>query len=202
MSGDEVMTESAAEPSISSVVLPAIELRRFSADAIEGVRNTLIDVYEDVYAQLDDPFHSVERFEDRLRRFHLVSPRWQCVVGTIDGNAVGFAYGFALAADNTWWDGLQSPVEPEAIRENGERTFAVSELMVTLPWRKRGVARAIHEELLAGRSETRATLLVDQEHPRVRALYESWGYRWFGKNQPFPDSPGFDSMIRPLQGGS
>jgi hypothetical protein len=40
-----------------------------------------------------------------------------------------------------------------------------------------GIARIIHDELLAGRAEERAALLVHPEHPRVRAMYEGWGYR-------------------------
>ncbi|WP_323138596.1 MULTISPECIES: hypothetical protein [unclassified Streptomyces] len=42
------------------------------------------------------------------------------------------------------------------------------------------------------------TLLVDTTHPRVQALYETWGYRKIGERQPFPDSPLYTVMLRGL----
>ncbi|MEU3551274.1 hypothetical protein [Streptomyces longwoodensis] len=56
----------------------------------------------------------------------------------------------------------------------------VSELMVRVPWRKTGAARQLHGALLEDRPEERATLLVDQEHPKVHVLYESWGWQTLG----------------------
>ncbi|MFP8961235.1 GNAT family N-acetyltransferase [Streptomyces nanhaiensis] len=41
-------------------------------------------------------------------------------------------------------------------------------------------------------------LSVDVEHPKVRALYESWGYRKAGEQQPFADSPLFAVMLAGL----
>ena len=51
---------------------------------------------------------------------------------------------------------------------------------------------------MAQRREARASLLVDTEHPKVRALYESWGYRQVGQMQPFEDSSLYDAMVLPL----
>lgn len=61
-----------------------------------------------------------------------------------------------------------------------------------------GAARRIHDELPRGRPEERVTLLVERDHPRVRALYESWGYEWFGEVLPFPDAPWHDAMVSEL----
>lgn len=41
-------------------------------------------------------------------------------------------------------------------------------------------------------------LLVDPEHPRVQALYETWGFRKVGKRRPFPDSPVYAVMLAEL----
>ncbi|WP_138967887.1 GNAT family N-acetyltransferase [Streptomyces sp. YIM 121038] len=60
----------------------------------------------------------------------------------------------------------------------------LSELMVRAPWRGTGTARQLHDALLAHRPEERATLLVDQAHPKVHALYESWGWRTLGDLRP------------------
>jgi hypothetical protein len=56
----------------------------------------------------------------------------------------------------------------------------------------------LHETLLAERNEERATLLVDptRSDGRLKAVYESWGYRDIGAQQPFDDSPIFATMLR------
>ncbi|WP_234354645.1 acetyltransferase [Streptomyces sp. NRRL WC-3618] len=56
----------------------------------------------------------------------------------------------------------------------------------------------MHETLLAERDEERATLLVDptRSEGRLKAVYESWGYRDIGDQQPFDDSPVFATMLR------
>ncbi|GAA2340251.1 hypothetical protein GCM10010246_26500 [Streptomyces cuspidosporus] len=46
--------------------------------------------------------------------------------------------------------------------------------------------------------EGRAQLLVRRERPRLRALYESWGYEHAGEKLPFPDSPLYDVMVLDL----
>jgi len=40
---------------------------------------------------------------------------------------------------------------------------------------------------------------VDHERPKVRALYEKWGYRLVGEMQPFSDSPRYDALVLPLR---
>jgi hypothetical protein len=39
---------------------------------------------------------------------------------------------------------------------------------------------------------------VDTTHPKVQALYESWGYRKIGEGQPFTDSPVYAVMLADL----
>jgi GNAT superfamily N-acetyltransferase len=99
--------------------------------------------------------------------------------------------------------GLTDPVPAAEIAETGRRTFALNELMVRAPWRGTGAARAIHEALLADRTEERATLLVDPTHPRVLALYERWGYRALSDLRPaWPNAPLLTVMLRdPISGG-
>jgi len=70
--------------------------------------------------------------------------------------------------------------------------------MVRDPWRGTGIARLLHDELLSHRIEERSHLLVEPDHPKVRALYERWGYQWMGVMQPYTDAPRYDSLLRPL----
>jgi hypothetical protein len=71
--------------------------------------------------------------------------------------------------------------------------------MVRAPWRGTQVARGIHDELMHQRPEDRASLFVETAHPKVRSLYERWGYEKVGQSQPFPDSPRYDVMVLRLR---
>ena len=44
-----------------------------------------------------------------------------------------------------------------------------------------------------------ARLLVDITHPKVQALYETWGYARVGEQQPFADSPVYAVMVKDLR---
>ena len=61
-----------------------------------------------------------------------------------------------------------------------------------------GEAERLHRALMDARDEDLAVLLVDVTHPKVEALYESWGYRKVGERQPFPDSPLYAVMLAQL----
>ncbi|MFJ2865315.1 GNAT family N-acetyltransferase [Kitasatospora sp. NPDC087314] len=169
-----------------------------TAEDSPAIEQRLIAVYAEVYAAeaASDPFFSIERFTQRLHS-HAAAPRWGCAFGEVGGEPVGYAYGFARTTSYRW-NGLVTPVPAEDLAETDTRTFALCEVMVRSPWRGSGIARILHDELLSHRIEERSHLLVEEEHPRVRALYERWGYRWMGTMQPFPDAPRYDSMFRPI----
>jgi ribosomal protein S18 acetylase RimI-like enzyme len=63
---------------------------------------------------------------------------------------------------------------------------------------RQGIARALHDELLSGRPELRATLLVRSDNSIAQTAYARWGWRAVAKLKPFPDSPVFDALILPL----
>lgn len=170
----------------------------YRAEDFEQIAPQLIEVYAEVYEReaADDPFFTVERFTERLRA-HASRPRWGCAFGDVDGEPVGYAYGFARTASYDW-HGLITSAPADQLVETDTRTFALCEVMVRAPWRGTGIAHTLHEELMSHRVEERSHLLVEQEHPRVRALYERWGYVPMGVMQPYPDSPRYDSLIRPL----
>lgn len=177
-----------------------LEIVHRDADTLEDIHGGLLRVYSEVYAdRLHEEFHSPARFEERLG-WNAEVPGFAVVLGHRDGAPVGFAYGCTLQPGTNWWNGLLTPVPASETDETGTRTFALSELMVVRSARGTGAARQLHDELLRGRPEARATLLVERDHPRVRALYEDWGYRQLGEARPFPDAPLYDAMVLPLRG--
>lgn len=170
-----------------------IELRRFQNGSLpEGFRQMLIDVHDDAYADaMDDPFN---------QRFSWFVDHWSgmagfsCIVAYDADEPTGFAYGAPLAPGREWWrsTGYQ-PVDGHT------STYAVSEIMVRPRWRKQGISVRLHEELLQERTQHLAVLLVDVTHPKVQAMYESWGYAKVGEQRPFADSPLFAVMVRTLR---
>lgn len=120
----------------------------------------------------------MERFEERLEG-HVAAGGWGCVVAEVGGEVGGFTYGFTARDDAT--------------------TFKLCENMLCEKWRKRGISRVMHDELVGQRSEARAELLVRRERPRLRAMYEGWGYEQVGEKLPFPDSPLYDVMVLALK---
>lgn len=182
-----------------------VEIRHYTSDHAAELRETLMDVYREVYADsiADDPFNGVARFGRGLDGWSS-RPGWTCTVAYDGDQVVGYAYGAPLPEGAAWWRGLLTPVEEHVVRETGTRTYAISELMVRVPWRKTGVSHRLHDELLDNRKEGRATLLVRSSHPKVKTLYESWGWNTLGELIPRIESaPKFDAMLLklPLRGG-
>ncbi|WP_010468449.1 GNAT family N-acetyltransferase [Streptomyces sudanensis] len=171
-----------------------IDLRHYRyGDLPEGFRQMLIDVHADAYADaMDDEFN---------RRFPWFVDHWSgregftCVVAFDGEEPTGFAYGAPLQPGREWW--RSTDFRPN----NGyTSTYAVSEVMVRPRWRKQGVSGRLHDALLKERTEDLAVLLVDVTHPKVQALYESWGYAKVGEQRPFADSPLYAVMLRSLRG--
>lgn len=71
--------------------------------------------------------------------------------------------------------------------------------MVLRSWSGKGVAHALHDQLLLGREEQRATLLVEPDNVNARRTYLHWGWRQVAQLRPGWDhAPLFDVLILPL----
>lgn len=175
------------EPSLTAA---DVDVRRFSHQDLPKIRQALIDVHADAYADaMDDEFN--QRFPWFVDHWG-GNPGFDCVVAYDGAEPVGFAYGAPATKGREWWrDHLRMVPEKH-------RTFSYSELAVRTKWRKTGLAERLSRSLLGGRDEDLAVLLVDTEHPRVQAMYESWGFAKVGERQPFPDSPVYAVMLAEL----
>ncbi|MET9258060.1 GNAT family N-acetyltransferase [Streptomyces sp. NPDC003717] len=170
---------------------PALELRYYGHADLPEIRQTLIDVQRDVYADVieDDEFRQkFPWFVDHWGK----NPGFSCVIAYDGGVPVGFTYGAPGAEGREWWREHLDPAPEESA------TFHFSELQVRPPWRGKGVSERLHRALMDAQDDDLAVLLVDVTHPKVEALYESWGYRKIGEDQPFPDSPVFSVMLAEL----
>lgn len=178
-------------------------VRRHTAAEARGVRAAVARVHREAYAEriaAGDPLAAEDTF---MRRFdaYTARPDFDMVLARVAEEPVGQAWGWPLNAHSgeLWWQGLVREPEPGFTREDGTRTFAVSEIMVSRDWCGQGIAHALHDALLAARPETRATLLVRPDNTTAYRAYTHWGWRRAGVVRPnLSPGPLMDVLILPL----
>ena len=173
------------------------QVRGHDAEQAAKILDELVAVYLEGYRDQLGGFHNEDRYRRQLAG-HLTNPGWKLATATSGGELIGYAYGFPLPPTTRWWQGLQTPAPEGFTDEDGRRTFAISEIMVRASWRRRGVARSLHDELLSGRTESRATLLVEPANTPAQAAYASWGYRKAAALLPaWENAPTYNALVRP-----
>lgn len=134
-----------------------IELRRYRK-LDQPARQTLIDLYADVRAPLLHlPNYAVATFAERLDR-HASEPGFEVVVAYDQDQPAGYAYGNTIEGGDRWWTRMAKPLPAEI---TATPALALKEIGVRIPWRGTGLARRIHDCLVAGRTEKHVTLMVN-----------------------------------------
>jgi GNAT superfamily N-acetyltransferase len=127
---------------------------------------------------------------------HLTCTGFQLVLASVDGQPVGFAYGYRITPDTWRWQNFVAPFAA-AMPEEGVRSgriFVLMEFAVLAGWRGRGVGRALHDRLLAQSSERLAHLTVHAAAKIAQAAYRSWGWVTVGHRDK-AGGPGYDVMV-------
>jgi GNAT superfamily N-acetyltransferase len=178
-----------------------VEITTREGDVAAALLDVVVAVYAEVYAEppyLEGP-DDIAGFTDAWQR-HSTQDGFRLVLGHDGPELVGFAYGHLLPPDTDWWDGGLVDPNEAFTDETGQRTFAVIELAVLKPHRRRGAGCRLHAALLEDTKAERATLLVrpEPETAPARAAYGSWGYSKIGQIKPGPTAPVYDAMLCPL----
>jgi ribosomal protein S18 acetylase RimI-like enzyme len=115
------------------------------------------------------------------------------------GYLVGCAAGMPLRPSTSWWRDLTTPLPEQVTAEHAGRTFALIELSVRASWRRQGIGRSLHDLILAGRPEERATLVVSPTATAAQTAFQNWGWRKIGRaRNPGSDSPASDVLVTEL----
>jgi GNAT superfamily N-acetyltransferase len=93
------------------------------------------------------------------------------------GYLVGYAFGVPLRPATSWWRDLTTPLPEELTAEHPGRTFALAELTVRAAWRRQGIGRDLHDLILDGRAEDRATAAIPVAAAPAQGAYQRWGWR-------------------------
>jgi ribosomal protein S18 acetylase RimI-like enzyme len=153
------------------------------------------EVYADPpYGRPEDSAQFADRFRVQRRQ-----PGFVLAEARRGGYLVGWACGMPLRPATSWWRDLTAPLPADVVAEQPGRTFALTELLVRASWRRQGIARTLHDLILHGRPEERATLTVLPAAGPAQTAFRSWGWRKVGRTRdPRPDSPVLDVLITPL----
>ena len=167
-----------------------------------GVRATeLVALHAEVYADppylwRDDATVFPARFRVQRRQ-----PGFALAVAGHGGYPVGYAAGMPLRSSTSWWRDLTTLLPDEVTAEPPGRTFALVDLLVRASWRRQGIARTLHDLLLAGRSEERATAVVLPGAAAAQRAFQDWGWHKVARTRDQAagsSSPVADVLLLPL----
>ena len=153
------------------VAAPGVTFRRLDGRQAAGHVDELLDVHREVYGEADQEalFAGQLRVWPRQPGFVLAEARH-------GGYLVGSAMGMPLRPSTPWWKDLTVPLPAEVTTEHPGRTFALTELLVRAPWRRQGIAGSLHDLILDGRPEERATLAVLPGAIAAQQAFRKWGW--------------------------
>jgi GNAT superfamily N-acetyltransferase len=153
----------------------------------------LLAVHGEVYGQADAAALA-RRFRVQFRQ-----PGFVLAEARHGGYLVGYTSGMPLRSSTSWWENLTTPLPAEVTTEHAGRTFALAELLVRAPWRRQGIAGSLHNLILAGRREERATLTVSPRAAAAQNAFRKWGWRKIARTRgPGPDAPMLDILVTDL----
>ncbi len=158
----------------------------------------LLAFHAEVYAEppyrRDDGAESARRFAVQRRQ-----PGFVLAEARHGGYLVGYASGMPLRPSTAWWRNLTVPLPEQLTAEHPGRSFAVASLLVRSSWRRQGIAAALHNLILTGRPEERATLTVLPAAIPAQRAFRAWGWRKVARTRdPRPGSPVYDVLLTAL----
>jgi GNAT superfamily N-acetyltransferase len=154
------------------------------------------EVYADPpYREADDAGEYARRLRVRRRQ-----PGFVLAEARSGGYLVGYAAGMPLRPSTSWWRDLTTALPEEDTAEHPGRTFAVTDLLVRASWRRQGIGQTLHDLILGGRPEERATLTVLPAAAPAQSAFQSWGWRKVARTRD-PGSPVSDVLVTSLPAG-
>ncbi|MGW3102911.1 hypothetical protein [Streptomyces sp. NPDC001100] len=176
----------------------SLSLRRLNRWQVEGLREDLADLYAESCATTPGWEH--RRRKDFLRR--LTRDTWRPGFTMLTAQApglVGYAFGFPVARDGSWWSGFRGPLPQDVAQlTTSGRVFALSGTVVRPSERYHGLADRLQEQLFADRRALLGVTLVDRTHRAACAGFRSRGWRDIGLLYRPPGPTVLRALVLPL----
>ena len=181
---------------MASVIGPGLRLRHTGPEETLALRDQILPVYASSHAdQMHDPWFSLAEFWKRLVEIYAKTRDFDLVTAWFDDIVVGYAFGSPRDNEDLWPDihNAFPDMEPHG------PVYIFREFAVSPTFQRQHVGAKIHDELLRGRPEQVAHLLVRPDNVAAQAAYARWGWKMIGKIRPFDDSPTFDALALDLR---
>jgi ribosomal protein S18 acetylase RimI-like enzyme len=178
---------------------PGLAFQLLDGSQAAAHEEELRDLHAEVYA--DPPYRRTEDAALFAGRFRVQrrQPGFVLAEARNGGYLVGYGCGMPLRPATSWWRELTTPLPDEVTAEHPGRTFALAELVVRASWRRQGVGQALHDLILAGRPEERATLTVWPAATPAQNAFRAWGWRKVARTRDGrPGSPVSDVLLTAL----
>jgi GNAT superfamily N-acetyltransferase len=118
------------------------------------------------------------------------------------GYLIGYATGMPLRPSTSWWRDLTTSLPEQVTSEHPGRTFALTDLVVRPAWRRQHIGAYLHDLILSGRAEERATALIPPAATAAQAAFQGWGWRRVARTRPpAAGSPASDVLVLGLPAG-
>ena len=156
----------------------------------------LLALHDEVYGKAGDAAFA------RQFRVWCRQPGFVLAEARHGGYLVGYAAGMPLRPSTSWWKDVTAPLPPDVTAEHRGRTFVLTQLLVRASWRRQGIAASLHDLVLAGRPEERATLTVRPGATAAQNAFRKWGWRKIARTRVSdPEVPLLDVLLRDLASG-
>jgi GNAT superfamily N-acetyltransferase len=178
-------------------------LRRLDGRAAAGHAAELQALHAEAYA--DPPYGfdaGLAALFDRQLRVQGRQPGFALAEARSGDFLVGYAFGAPLRPSTSWWREVTAPLPEDLARERPGRTFALADVVVRAAWRRQGIGADLHDLILRGREEERATAMVWPAAGPAQGAFRQWGWRKVARSRsPLPGGPVLDVLIRDLMAG-
>jgi hypothetical protein len=169
---------------------------RQAAELAGDLRQLAAEVYADPPYRYGDEQDA--RFLDRFR-VQCRQPGFRLAAARNGDYLVGYAAGMPLRPSTSWWRDVTTPLPGDVTAEHSGRTFALTELLVRAAWRRQFIGADLHDLVLRGRPEERATATLLPAAAPAQSAFQAWGWRKIARSQdPRPGSPVLDVLLRDL----
>lgn len=159
----------------------------------------LLALHDEVYGGADDGGRCASGQYARQFRVWLRQPGFVLATAASGSYLVGYACGMPLRPSTSWWQELTRPLPGPVTAEHPGRTFALLDLAVRASWRRQGIGRTLHDLVMRGRPEERATLTVPQDAAAARQAFRAWGWQAVARTRGrHPGAPARDVLLLPL----
>jgi ribosomal protein S18 acetylase RimI-like enzyme len=178
------------------MALPAAEISFQRLDGREAAAHAaeLQSLHDEVY--VDAPAAG-DDFPSRFR-VHIRQPGFVLAAARSGGYLIGYAAGMPLRPSTSWWRQVTTALPEQVTTEYPGRTFALVELLVRGSWRRRGVGRSLHDLILNGRPEERATIVVPPTATAGQAAFQNWGWHKVARARNRDGLPASDVLVTAL----